>query len=86
MVQNEEVYWITVLFSTSEVMTQENSAAWDETYPNEHIPILADGELVLYEYLGIESYPAISVLDENMNFLVYSNGGPFEAFAELFPN
>jgi len=86
MVQNEEIYWITILFSTSDVLTQENSAAWEEEYPNDKIPVLADGELTLYNYLKIESYPAISVLDENMNFLVYSNGGPFAAFAELFPN
>jgi thiol-disulfide isomerase/thioredoxin len=86
MVQNEEIYWLTILFSQNEVLTQENSAAWEETYPNEKIPVLADGELNLYNYLAISSYPAISVVDENMNFLVYSDGGPYDAFAELFPN
>ena len=85
MVQEEEIYWITILFSENEPVSTADCAEWESAYPNEHVPVLADAELQLFHYLNIQSYPAISVLDEDLRFLVYSDGGPFDALHELFP-
>jgi thiol-disulfide isomerase/thioredoxin len=87
MVQEGEIYWITILFSdnVSDLATSEDAAEWEEEFPNDSIPVLADTDLVLHDYLDIQSYPAISVLDEDMVFLAYSNGGPYAAFATIFP-
>ena len=87
MVQEGEIYWITILFSDNDTdpATTEDAAEWEEDYPNDFIPVLADTDLVLHDYLDIQSYPAISVLDQDMAFLAYSNGGPFAAFATIFP-
>ena len=84
MIQSEEIYWVTILFSEDTPTTYEDAAAWEEAYPNHKIIVLADSDLDLYNYLQIQSYPAISVLDEDMTFLVYSNSGPFDALQHIF--
>ena len=84
LVQNEDIYWVTILFSENEPYTTwEDAAEWEEAFPNEKIIVLADTDLTLYHYLDIQSFPAISVLDENMNFLLYSNSSPAGALQEI---
>ena len=85
-VADGEIYWVTVLFSTSESSgpaTEEDAAEWHESYDNPVIPVLADSDLLLYDYLGIESYPALSMVDEDMRFVVFSNRGPYEVMGLL---
>ena len=85
-VANGGVYWITVLFSESEShgpTTQADCEDWHETYENDVIPVLADTDLALHDYLQIASYPAISVVDENMKLVVYSPSGPHNALAYI---
>ena len=86
LVQSGELFWITVLFSTSESSgpaTQEDCEGWDNDYPNEMIPVLADTDLLLYDWIGVESYPVLNMLDDTMTLTVYSSGGPYEVLAEL---
>jgi len=52
-------------------------------YEDEPIPVLADTDLQIKEWLDIQSYPAISILDENMDLQVYSPSGPSYALAWL---
>jgi len=85
MIQEEEIYWITILFSEDQPVDSSDCHEWDSAYPNEHVPILGDSDLAIYTYLNIQSYPAISILDEDLRFIVYSDGGPFEALRTLFP-
>ena len=86
LVQNGDIQWVTVLFSTSESSgpaTQDDSEMWHEEFENPLIPVLADTDLTLYTYLDIQSYPAISVLNSDMEFEVYDNGGPYGALGYL---
>mgnify|MGYP003950331415 CR=1 FL=1 len=85
MIENEEIYWITVLFNESDngPSDQEECAAWDEAYPNEKIPVLADTNLELKTWLDIQSYPTLNLLDENMGLQIHSTGGPFEVMRHL---
>ena len=73
-VNSGELYWITVLFSQGDPVTQEEAAAWDEAWPNEHIPVLADTELQLQGFLQVTSMPNISVVDPDMSLVVWGQG------------
>jgi thiol-disulfide isomerase/thioredoxin len=81
MVQDGELYWITVLFSESEVSgptTSEDCAEWHEAYPNEMVPVLADTEVQLKSWLGVTSYPTLNMLNSDMVLEIHSTGGPYE--------
>ena len=86
LVRDGEIRWITVLFSTSETSgpaDQEDAAGWDEAYPNERIPVLADGDLLLYDWIGVESYPVLNFFDSDLILQVYSDGGPYEVLGVI---
>lgn len=44
MVNDEEVYWLTIMGQNTQggTMTLDNIQAWDENFPNENIPVLGD--------------------------------------------
>ena len=86
MVMNGEIQWVTVLFSTSDSSgpsEQQDCEDWHEEYPNDRIPVLADTDLLLYNWIGVMSYPVLNLVDEHMVLEVYSDGGPYEVLREL---
>lgn len=87
MVQDGEIYWITVLFLTEGDVGPEQDVCeeWDATYPNENIPVLSDTTNQFSQWMEIGSWPAISVVNEDMMFEVYQPSGPFTALRWLFP-
>ena len=87
MVQEGEIYWLTILFTTDGEVGpgQEVCEEWDEAYPNGNIPVLADTNNQLSKWMEIGSWPAISVVNEDMVFEVYQPSGPFTALRWLFP-
>ena len=88
LVANQEIYWVTVLFSTSESSgpaTVADAAEWHEAYPNPNIPVLADTDLLLHDYIDVQSFPVLNLLDEDMTFLIYDDSGPYSVLREI-PN
>ncbi len=85
MVIDGEIYWITVLFneSASGPSDQEECASWHEQFPNDHIPVLADADLELKTWFGIESYPTLNLVSTDMVLEIHSTGGPFEVLRHL---
>jgi len=83
LIQNEKVIWVTVLFSKGNPVGQQDAEAWHDEFPNHHIIVLADTDLVLQEYLKVVAMPHIAILDENLEFLVYDVGGPTPGFKAL---
>jgi len=76
----------TVLFSKSESSgpaVSDDCEAWHDEFPNDQIPVLADTALELHDYIDVQSYPAMSVLDGDLKFIAYSNSGPYAALAKL---
>jgi thiol-disulfide isomerase/thioredoxin len=73
MVQNGEVYWVTVYFQdgNSTPADAEDAAAWFASYPNEAVPVLADTDQAMFGWLFPGSYPSIQVVDEDMTLRVY---------------
>ncbi len=85
-VSSGEIYWITVLFSTSEShgpSTQEDCEAWDAEFPNPAIPVLADSDLLLHDWIPVGSYPLLNLLNDDMTLRVHETGGPFSVLREL---
>lgn len=84
-VQAGELIWITVLFSLDDPgPTQEDCESWDASYPNAYIPVLADSTNQFSQWMEIGSYPAISILNDDMTLEVYQPSGPFSALQWLF--
>ena len=85
MVANGEIYWLTILFneSASGPTDQEECATWHEEFPNPYIPVLADSELQMKTWLGIESYPTLNLLNSDMTLEIHSTGGPFEVLRHV---
>ena len=86
MVRDGELLWVTVLFSTSESSgpaDQEDAAGWDEAYPNPLIPVLADSDLRLYDWIGVQSYPVLNLFGEELVLEIYSDGGPYEVLGVI---
>lgn len=85
MVLDQEVFWITVLFndSASGPSDHDECATWHEQFPNERVPVLADTNLELKTWLGIESYPTLNLVNSDMVLDIHSTGGPFDVFRYL---
>ena len=76
MINQEEIYWVTVLFSRGQPVTQDDATRWHDAFPNDKIIVLADTENKLEEFLQVVAMPHVDVLDENMVFEVYEVRGP----------
>ena len=88
MVQNEDIYWVTVLFSESDThgpSTQADAAAWHEDYPNDKIPVLADADLKLHGWIGVTAFPVLNLIDSDLKLEIYRDGGPYGVLTEV-PN
>lgn len=76
MVQNGEVYWITVMVQdrSGNAPTAKTAQAWYDLYPNPLVPVLADVDQELYNYFldDLYGFPSLYMVDENMQFTVYS--------------
>ena len=73
MVDRGEIYWVTVVFENASSVPADASdvASWYAAYPNENVAIMADDNRALFDWLWPGAYPAIFVLDENMELQVY---------------
>jgi hypothetical protein len=76
MVENEEIYWVTVLFSKGTPVSSEDAELWHETFPNEKILVLADADLTLQEHMQVEAMPRIDILDQSLFFVSFNPSGP----------
>jgi thiol-disulfide isomerase/thioredoxin len=84
LVQNGDLFWVTVLFSTNGTPANEEDAAeWAGSYENPLIPVLADADLQMYNWIAVESYPALSMADSDMMLTIYSPSGPYPVLAEI---
>tara|TARA_Y100001968_G_C19423922_1_gene753282 strand:+ start:142 stop:873 length:732 start_codon:yes stop_codon:yes gene_type:complete len=73
-VNSGELYWLTVLFSQGTPVSQQDASDWDDEWPNEHIPVLADTELQLQGYLDVTAMPHISVVEPDMTLTIWGQG------------
>jgi len=84
LIDSGQLIWITVLYTKGTVpVGEEDVAAWDEAFPHEHIPVLADTNLQLQDYLKVVAMPHLDLLDSNMVFLIYETKGPTSVMKEL---
>jgi hypothetical protein len=85
-VQSGDLYWITVLWSGGVPVTAQDVTEWHNTWPNHHIPVLADAELDLQSYLQVQAMPNISVVDSDMSLVVWGLSGPQPGLRYLADN
>ena len=83
MIQNQEIIWITVLYSMGSAVTYEDAEAWHDEWPNANVLVLADSDLQLKNYLQVKAMPHIAILDEKLEFILYDVNGPTPGFKKL---
>jgi len=90
-VENGDILWVTILYksySTGAPASQGATVDWDESYPNEHVPVLSSDhtgadtmfegdEDVVYEdyddHVKVKFWPWVMLFDEDMNLLSKPN-------------
>ena len=85
LINNNDIYFITVLYENEfkDNATWETTHEWYSNYPNDNIPIIADENKDLHTWLKPAGIPAITLLDQNMKILAYTNRGLNAAFDKL---
>jgi thiol-disulfide isomerase/thioredoxin len=71
LIVNEDIHWITIIWSAGTPMEQADAALWEETWPSEFVTVLVDTNLQLQEYLYVKAMPRIDVLDEHMTLVAF---------------
>ncbi|HIA03060.1 MAG TPA: hypothetical protein EYN66_14335 [Myxococcales bacterium] len=82
LVDNGDIHWITVLYSLG-TPVYDDVLKWEEAFPSKDIPVLADSDLQLKEYLQVKAMPHIAILDSDMKFLLWSVNGPTQGMKYL---
>jgi hypothetical protein len=84
-VDEGDVQWVTILFEDAEAVPADAAfaAEWAETWPNDRIPILADGDSALTDWLWPAGFPNLHVLSETMILEVYDPFGFADALDAL---
>jgi hypothetical protein len=83
LIMEEKIHWVTILFSLGDPVQPEDVTAWHDAFPNEHVIVLADTDLMLHGWLQVGAMPHIGVLDENMQYILYSGQGPTKGMHAL---
>ena len=85
LINNDKVILITVLYENEnrENANYDTVYEWYDNFPDEHTIILSDNNKELHKWLKPTGIPAITLLDSNMNVIVYTNRGLNVAFDKL---
>ena len=69
-----EYYWITILDqkNNGQAADQTTVANWYASYPHDGIPVLADSEELVFDYIGGAGWPSMFMVKDNM--VVYHDG------------
>lgn len=81
-VNKEEIIFITILFQDElrDNASYDTVMNWDEKYPNNKIPVLADEYSDIHQWIKPTGYPCVNLLDENMKLINFSTRGLTQAF------
>jgi len=73
LVDDGSVYWVTVIFEdgSGNAAEPQHAVAWSETFPNPAIPVLADNERQMFDYLYPGLFPNITVVNADMTIRAY---------------
>lgn len=86
-VDDGDIYWVTVLVENMRGGPPDLSTvqSWYEAYPDPQIPVLADADQAMIDYLGrdLYGYPTLFLLNENMEFVVYKPRDYTQVFYEI---
>ena len=68
LVSDGKLQWVTFLSQNNDMEEpeQEDCAQWDEDYPNEKVPVIADLDQDAPGHIMLEGYPSMVLLDEDM--------------------
>ena len=81
MIADGRVVWVTMMTQglTTTPATVADAAAWDESYPNPNISVLAEGDVLeLSEQWGIGTYPNLVLVDEELIHLMSATGNAYD--------
>ena len=85
LINNNKAMLITVLYENEnrENANYDTVYEWYDNFPDEHTIVLSDNNKELHKWLKPTGIPAITLLDSNMNVIVYTNRGLNIAFDKL---
>lgn len=85
-IEDEDIYWLTVLAEDNSNSAPNKKVAknWFKAYPNKHVPVFADQDQDLVEYviLTTNGWPTVVVLNENMTIVDFNGGIDVDVMAQ----
>ena len=85
-VEDGDIYWITILAedTTGGTPTESTVADWDDAFPNEHVPVLADPVAdQAFNHLQQAYFPSFHAINEDM--VIERLGNPNSAGLDMQP-
>ena len=81
MVANGDIRWITVLVEDygGQFADRDDAAAWAGAYEHSEIPVLADTDQQLADWLQIRAFPTLVLLDGGLVVAQHSPNGGYDA-------
>jgi hypothetical protein len=72
-VASGEIYWVTIYFQDASSSPPDDAdvAAWFAEFPNPHVPVLADVDQAMFDWLWPGSYPSIQAVNADMTLRAY---------------
>jgi len=85
MIKSNEIFYITILYEDEfkDYVGYDAVYEWFDNYPEDNVPILADGNKFLHSWIKPTGIPTIILLNEKMEIVQYSNRGINLAFNKL---
>tara|TARA_B100000401_G_scaffold421917_1_gene348515 strand:- start:414 stop:1163 length:750 start_codon:yes stop_codon:yes gene_type:complete len=82
LVLNNEIYFINIMLQDSyrDPASVETLEDWYQRYPSENIPVLADADGTILNWLRPTGYPTVILLNDKMEVVQFSIRGWHEAF------
>lgn len=79
MIESGELTWITVLDQNlrGNKPTDETVAAWYADYPDANVPVLADEDHVLSDWISLMYFPTVMLLNEDLTISYINNRGNY---------
>ncbi len=82
LILNDEIYFINIMLQDSyrDPASIETLEDWFQMYPSDNIPVLADENHILLNWLRPTGYPTVILLNDKMEIVQFSIRGWHDAF------
>ena len=82
LIEQDQIYFINIQIQDNykRASSLESLEEWFQEYPDERVPILADSDYYVRDWVRVTAYPSVILLNERMEIVQFSIRGLRDAF------